>query len=634
MNESSRTATFVGVALVSVVLAWFLKPAVDITPDQLAKANLGQLFFPDFKDPNEPTSIRVITFDEARAASRPFAVEFKNGLWSIPSHHNYPADGKDRLAKTATSALGIKREELRSISKSDQEDLGVVDPLDEDSSRLKGRGQRITLSKGETVLADFIIGKQVRDRPGYYFVRVPTEDSTYVAKVDINLSTKFADWVETDLLKLSRDALREIVLDNYSISSDAGRPRVVKGEVSQLDRTGPTDPWKLEGLDEKTEELDKTKVDGLVGALDELKLVGVRPKPKGLRADLTLDRKFIQNELDLQVLVGDLRARGFEIGPDRDDPEQPRLYSRQGESNAATNDGVVYVLRFGEIFTGDEAEVEIGGAAGAKDKNAKEDGEGEKADDAKSLGKQSSRYLFVSTQFDEKLLGARPVEPERPAGLPEEPKKEEEEDDAKPEIKPGKAKAGGKKVEDCGPPGSPGIDDEEKDADEKSDADDDAAPKDDDAAPKADPAAGEKPADEAKPAGEAKPGEGEAAPKEGEKAKTVDELKKEYETLRQKYDADLRAWEGKVKAGREKVEELNQRFGEWYYVISAENFSKLHPSRKELVKPKEGTEAKGEAGAGKPGATEEKPEAGQATDDDAAASEKNDSDKAEEADKE
>jgi hypothetical protein len=34
------------------------------------------------------------------------------------------------------------------------------------------------------------------------------------------------------------------------------------------------------------------------------------------------------------------------------------------------------------------------------------------------------------------------------------------------------------------------------------------------------------------------------------------------------------------------VEELNARFGDWYYVISAENFNKLHLARKELVKEK------------------------------------------------
>ncbi len=45
--------------------------------------------------------------------------------------------------------------------------------------------------------------------------------------------------------------------------------------------------------------------------------------------------------------------------------------------------------------------------------------------------------------------------------------------------------------------------------------------------------------------------------------------------------------------GRKKVEELNARFADWYYVISAGSFEKLHLSRKDLVvKKEEGKEAK------------------------------------------
>lgn len=628
MTETARTLTFVGVAALSLVVAWFATPPVDITPDQLVKARLGQELFPEFTNPSDPTSIRVVSFDEARAEPRIFAVEFKNGLWTIPSHHSYPADGATRLAKTAASSIGIKRDEFRSASKEDHEELGVVDPLDADSGRLKGRGQRITLSKGETGLVDLIIGKQVRDRPGYYYVRLPSEDSTYVAKIDIDLSTKFADWVETDLLKANRDTFAQIEIDNYSINADGGPAKIVPGEIVKLDRAKSADPWKLEGLDEKTEEVDTTKVNDMVSTLDDLKLVGVRPKPKGLNADLTIDKEFVQNQLELQVLLGDMRSRGFEVGPSREDQTQPRLYSRQGELNVATNEGVVYTLRFGEIFSGDGSEVESGIEADKKKADAaKEDkekeGEGEKKDEKDATaGKQSSRYLFVSTSFDEKYLGDKPIEPERPAGLPEEPVKkprkgavkskaaprirskkaagnskkkaaveeeadkteEEPEDGAKSEEeKSDEPKSGEKKVEECGPPS---IDDQEKKDDEKKEDEkkDDSPQADakegDDA--KKEPAAdapAEKAADDAeKPV--VTPGDGEAKPK------TPEQLKKDYDTLKEKYDADLKAYEAKVKTGEEKVEELNRRFGEWYYVISAESFNKLHLSRKELVKEK------------------------------------------------
>jgi hypothetical protein len=571
MTESTRTVTYVVVAAVSVAIAWFAIPPLEITPSQLANVKRGEPFFDDF-NANDATSIRVVAFDEARAMARPFSVEFKDGLWTIPSHHGYPADGKDQLAKTAASTIGIKRDEFRSASKEDHEELGVVDPLDQDSSKLKGRGKRITLSKGDNVLFDLIVGKQVRERPGFNFVRVPSEDSTYVTKLDINLSTKFGDWVETDLLKLNRDHLTEMVIDNYSIAIEGGRGKIVPGEDLHLERAKPSDPWKLVGLDDESQELDTSKIAEMVSTLDDLKLVGVRPKPKGLRPDMTVDTEYVQNQIEAQMLVADLSSRGYELAPaDRSNPQQLRMYSRQGDLNVATTEGVVYTLRFGEIFSGDESETEIGGDSDGKKDSTGKDKEGESDETDPAAGKQSSRYLFVTTRFDDKYIGAAPVEPERPPGLPEEEKKAES-----PKIQPGAKSSGSsgakksqpakkeaKKVEECGP--EPADDDEEK-TDDK--------------------AAEDKPAeDKPETPAEAKP-------------KTELELQREYFTLRQKYDADLKSYEEKIKTGKEKVDELNRRFGEWYYVISAENFNKLHLGKKDLVK------AKAQAAGDKPAADE------------------------------
>src|SRR5262245_39654823 len=101
MNETRRTVTYVAAALVLAACAWWLSPPVEISPTELWKAKIRTEFYPEVKDPNEPTSLRVVAFDEARAAHRTFGVAFENGKWIIPSHHSYPADGADRLAKTA-----------------------------------------------------------------------------------------------------------------------------------------------------------------------------------------------------------------------------------------------------------------------------------------------------------------------------------------------------------------------------------------------------------------------------------------------------------------------------------------------------------------------------------------------------
>jgi hypothetical protein len=54
------------------------------------------------------------------------------------------------------------------------------------------------------------------------FVREVNSDRVYVTTLDQGFSTKFIDWVETDLLKLDRDDLRVVSMNNYSIDEAAG----------------------------------------------------------------------------------------------------------------------------------------------------------------------------------------------------------------------------------------------------------------------------------------------------------------------------------------------------------------------------------------------------------------------------
>ena len=46
------------------------------------------------------------------------------------------------------------------------------------------------------------------------------------------------------------------------------------------------------------------------------------------------------------------------------------------------------------------------------------------------------------------------------------------------------------------------------------------------------------------------------------------------------------AWQASVDEGKTRVEELNARFADWYYVISSDAFDKIHSSREDLVKKK------------------------------------------------
>jgi hypothetical protein len=192
------------------------------------------------------------------------------------------------------------------------------------------------------------------------------------------------------------------------------------------------------------------------------------------------------------------------------------------------------------------------------------------------VGKQPSRYLFVVAAFDEEFLGERPVEPapfDETGSAPPvvRPKDKTDADGAadKPSTdKQDDAKKPGGADDNCAP-GAVADDETKSPAGDKSDkAADDPEVK----QPAAD-KAGEKP----------------AAPEKSPEDLKKEELlkaKKDHEEKVKKYKTDLKAFDDKVAAGKKQADELNARFGDWYYVISAENFNKLHVSRKDLVREK------------------------------------------------
>jgi hypothetical protein len=591
LSETNRTLVYVGVAVLSIGAASLTHYATRPKPDTEYEG-VGQEFYPEFQDPTAAQMLRVVAYDKDTASVKQFKVEYKDGKWRIPSHHDYPADGKDRLARTAASVIGTARTALKSRLKSQQAQYEVVDPEDTDATILTGRGQKITIAKSDgTVLAEFVIGKQAEGQTDVYYVRgtkTQDPDGIYLAKLKIDLSTKFSDWIEPDLLKVDRDKLTDIKSDNYSIDEQQGA--LIPGEITELTRKTPNDPWTLIGLDTKKDELKTDVVNQIVNNLDSLRLVGVRPKPPGVNPDLSINKKLVdsrQLEMALQV---DMANHGFYLAGDR--KGNMKVVSKEGEFDAGTNEGLRYTLRFGQIFTGTEFDIETGlSKSGEKAKDAKKEGDkkgdpaGANAADKSKEPTKKGRYLMVYATFDPKLVGEppqKPSEPKKPNGLVQ--------DGAAPAD--GKAKSKGKTGDKQS--SNPRRDDDnmlalaDPKTDSKTDAKSATGNK-----PKTPASPAKKASDKGKPAPTAKPAAPPAAkpdPKaEYEKAMT------DYKRKVEEYENNKSEYEKKLKNGEKKVKELNNRFGPWYYVISAESFEKLRLTRAELVKPKEAPGAKKDA---------------------------------------
>ena len=62
MGETKKTMMFGGVAIGLALLAFLIRLPSGGTPE--AFFDKGELFFPDFEDPNEATTLEVIEYDE------------------------------------------------------------------------------------------------------------------------------------------------------------------------------------------------------------------------------------------------------------------------------------------------------------------------------------------------------------------------------------------------------------------------------------------------------------------------------------------------------------------------------------------------------------------------------------------
>ena len=400
MSELKKTTVFGGAAIVLVALALVTGPR-RAAPD--AFFDVGETFFPDFTDPEVATTLEVVEFDDETAAAATFRVTNRDGLWTIPSHHDYPADGAERLANTAAGMISITKDDFRSDNVTDHESFGVIDPLDESVSSLQGRGRRVTFKgASEQVLADLVIGDAVEGRPGYNFVRVPDQNRVYAARTDIGISTDFADWIETNLLGVERDDVKRVVLNEYQVDERTGMVRR-RGEfaVDWVER----DVW--EGSDVPAgKEVDYVQMNLLVGALMTVEIVGVRPKPEGLSGNLrqAFEAREITNA-DLQTM----QSRGFYPTQEGD------LLSNEGELLVRTDLGVLYTMRWGEILFGSGNAVAIGD---------------DTSDDAET-GTGENRYVMINAEFDPTAL----PEPEAPGNRDFENKPEGQWTDADRENK-------------------------------------------------------------------------------------------------------------------------------------------------------------------------------------------------------
>ncbi|HUT10987.1 MAG TPA: DUF4340 domain-containing protein [Thermoguttaceae bacterium] len=616
MNEITKTAIFVAVALAVGLIAHFTGPA---SPTDEPINLEGQLLFSDFKaeDFEKVAGLEIVQAEKSDAdlwETNRIRLVQTGDQWTIASHDDYATGekAKDRRIEVVNSLTGLKilrtayapglvaAEGEKSDADSDggdQQNLdqreifnlyGVIDPVDEVRSMDEGVGTRVTMEDANgNKLVSLILGKKLKSQPesqsrdpfsqdgqpaDQYYVRKVGEDKVFTVAVDTGrLSAKFSDWIEQKFLDLTTfDVTQLRIVDQTagerlvpgplgSVMSDFFRERKNQFvldyadskwslvEEHQFDETAGR--WLPKALSDQ-EEPNSNKLDDLKYELGDLKIVDVKLKPADLAEQLKTDPQI--DQVPSESAQESLERRGFYL-VQRTDAEGrpvldaqrmplPELAPARGSLQVSLKDGLVYWLRFGkpagaaeEEKKGDAAE----GAEGSPDAASATDEESDELND--------NRYLLVTVTFDQDLIPVPDYEPLPP----------EEEPPAEGETGEGETEGETTEGEQPG---------EEASTEEKTDGSSD-----------------EGTTDEAGPNDETST---DADSDDGteEKKKSREEIETENQKLREEHQE-------KITKGQEKAKELNDRFADWYYVISNEAFEKIHLGREQIVKEKEKEEA-------------------------------------------
>ncbi len=624
MTETAKTVLFVGAAALSLVIAFAMGPAdVSENLDDLLGTRLNQF------EVEVAKRLKIVKFDKETASTREFEVAENDGLWTIPSKQDYPADATSQMGEAATCL--IDREVLRIAAKSavEHKELGVVNPSNSSNdSQAEGVGTRVTMTdSNDAVLADMIIGKAVKDADGQHYVRNADQDVVYVVNLDPEkLSTTFDDWIEDDLLQLTPMDISRLYLEDYSaemqiVMTPQGsiEPRVAMEQRGKMELTYDSDDskWqatKLEKFDQESrsyvesplaedEEINEDALRELRNGLDDLLLVDVERKPEGLSSNLKASSDFLSNREAIQSLS----EKGF-IPIGRGADGEADIISSEGETICTLKDGVEYVLRFGNL--------NVDGESGEGDSSSTADQtEGEESDEESDDG--FSRYLFVMARFNESMIEKPELEdlPELPEGVDaaeiteaeandessseESSESESEAEDAVGETPQDTAEETEEQEEEeevAEESAETASDEGETDSGSESDSN----PAEESTAEESTAAADSATAEESTAATEK-----ESAPEQSDEEKLADIIA-QRKSIEEENQRKLNEYQDKLTEGRERVDELNQRFGDWYYVISNDVYKKIHLSREDVIKKKESDEqqdesADGGAPAGLPG---------------------------------
>lgn len=528
MNENARTGIYLVTALVVGALAFATRPK------PIADSSDGPTVFPpntrlvkDLK-PSQIKAIEIQRYDDKLAKKSTFKVAVKDNRWVIPSHGDYPADAQRQLENITKALISAELYETRSNDIEAHETYGVNDPSDlQEGEVKKGVGSLVSaLDESGKPLIKVIVGPLDSGKTP------DAEESKFGPPLGVKDGGRF-------LRKAGENAVMVGSIDLDVFSTDFSKwiePDLLQFNALDVAAVDIRDYAILKVQDQRgnvrlrPEMRSENQLSLDPSGKWAPKAMNVFREGEAVPQTLADDEEINNEQLNqMKTALDDLKIVDVEKKPENVNETILNFEEDSGEQ-AKVDQAVVNELVQRGFYP--SRNTGLLGANGEVRVSMKDGIDyilrfGELKGLSEGADRKANRYLLVTAQFDPDRIPKPdlvpiPDEPEGPADPSTEAKSEED------------SAAG------------------EKSADEKSE--------------------GEKT-------------EGEKA--EGEKGKTT-EAEKALAAEREKRKKDNQRkqdeYRDKIKLGKAKVKELNDRFADWFYVISDDVYKKVHLDRRKIVK--------------------------------------------------
>jgi hypothetical protein len=477
-------------------------------------------------DVEKAKRMKITRFDEDAAILSNFEVAQKGRLWSIPSKGGYPADAESQMAEAVDAVQDREILSVASKSPADHAQYGVIDP---DSPKL---------DVGQTGVGTRVTLLDQSDKP--------------LVDLIVGKQVKGAEG-QHYVRRADQDFVYVVKIDpkDFSTTFDDW----IEDDLLKIN------PWDIKEvrLNDYSAKLLMTR-DGQLGVDTDYRS---RLTLRYNDSDSKWEAALLERATDAQK--GQFETFSLEeneeLNPEKLDALKTALDDLRIVDVAKKPAGLSANLKAGDDFMKDNESLlsliqrgfaPVGGAGGAADllasdgevvttmkdgveyvlrfgelQNASAGGENPKEGEEQE-GQSVNRYLFVMARFNEDALEQPQLE-EVPA-LP----------------------TGASEKADTDKPEEPKAEQEDKATEDSTE-----------------------PAEDKEPAAE---------------EPNTEQLIAQRKEIEQRNQRKLDEFASQIEAGKKKVAALNERFGDWYYVISNDVYKKIHLSREDVIKKKEAAE--------------------------------------------